>query len=574
MTRRTTLLTLGAAAFAAAPAAAQDTLAFSEANGIEIVALGDPWCRSTLELQFRLSETSPLRDEATMTQFAPRLAPVFEAECPEAGAAEVRLTDVDGEGLEGRPAYRMASAQGWAMSVVREASGMSSLAAALQEDNDAPSATTEAPPPGETTDEGPPPDEIPEAVFTNAEPITNEGYLQTIFHFAPQYADVSRFENTPVAIGGLYACELQQRALRGDEFAARQLRADMEPVIADLRGSAAQILEREFRIQYETSLGEYVFDDGAFPVSPFEGRLNLGGFEEPRGCRVSMNDAIPFSFSLTFSEDAEVDQLSMSREAAQSYLEDMRRRNYGQREVLADLIYRVVGFEVNGRAGTLTVEPVALRLLHRTTQETLLSLDRDALESQRQAAEQRRLEAQRQAEIERRQAEAQRLREQRDSEIEFMSRRLENTARAAERIFMVHSPEDARTPDYDHPSLIAAQAERFGEAQIAVVLFQAGRTRDDITNARWPTPLRVDVRDRSVELPLSRGDWYLAYGELDPDPDAADLTGLSAALLEAEWVFACASDGCEEESAPEALLDHFEERLDARIEAMQQGEES
>ena len=566
MMRPAFLALVGAAAFWTPPAAAQNTLAFSESNGVEIVAQGSPWCRSTLQLQFRLSETSRLRDEAALIDFAPRIAPVLEAECSDAQAAEVRLTDERGDSLGDRPVYRMTAAEGWALAAQGSPAEAPSATSPVSSESDV-----------ENLSETPEPissEEDLEALFASAEPIGNEGFLQAIFHFSPQYGDVSRFENTPLSLGGLFACELQQRANRNDEFAERQLRDEMEPVIANLRESGARILEREFRIRYETALGEYAFDNGAFPISPFDGQLNLGGFDEPRGCRARYNESIPYTFLLRFSEDSELDQLPMSREAAQSYLEDMRRRNFNQREVFADVVYRVTGFDANGGRGVLTVEPVALRLLHRTTQETLLALDRNALEEQRAAAEERRLEAERQAEIERRQAEARRLRDQRDREIEFMGNRLERTSSRAERIFIVHTPEDAASASFDHPSLIAARAERFDEGQFGVVMFQAGRTRDGITTARWPSPLRVDVRDRSIDLPLARGDWFLAYGEIEADPDATDRPGLIAALMEADWIFACESEGCEDEGDPDELIERFEERLDERIEAMLEGEES
>jgi hypothetical protein len=538
-----------------APAAAQTRLAFSESNGVEVLAYGSPWCGETLDLEFRLSGPSPLRDTSALADFAPRLAPVFNGECPQARTARVRLTEPDGSAMSGAPRYTMSAARGWTIAPEQPGGEESGPGAA----DEAPAAA---------------PIDL-SAQFDQAAGFGDEDLLDIVFHFTPQFTDVERYPGVPLTVGAVYACQTQRSARGGDEFAQRRLTEEVAPRIDEHRNQGARVLGKTFRVntnllngRYQLDLGEYDFDSEVFALEDaFGSQVGTILLSGQRGCSTSFNGSLPNQFVLEFEDDESLTAIPMTRDRAQALVSEYTRRRFS-RVVSADALVTVTGFSVENGRGVIQVSPTALRLFEPMNGSEIAAFDASALEAARVAARERREAAEREARIAQRRATAQALEANRDREIEMFESQVETLPNRAYRILAAVGPEDISRPASDHPSLLAARAEQFGEPVSAVLMFRAGRNREDINEARWPAALRVEVRDNDFDGTLRSDDWYVAWGELEMDHDRADNAAgqLTPAFLEAEWIYACESDGCEDDADPDALVDAFTERLDARIE--------
>lgn len=555
---------------------AQHRLAFSEASGIEVLTLSDSWCAERFELEFRLSADSPLRDRTQLAAFAPRLAPIFDAECPAGTEAQVRVRGQDGSSISGDTAYVMSRDAGWALQGVHASAPPepASRAAAeavepettlptdddsgLRADAAGGSATAEAVPSARAP-QGPSVDQL----VRTAQELGNEDYLAAVFHFQPQFADLSRFSNSALTLGAMFNCQLQQRASR-DEFARRELDAEMAEQARRIAASSSAITSRNFVLRVTARLGDYSFETGAFPFAPLEGSWRLPGYRLERNCWATAHDSVPTSFTLEFDPASAITQIAMSEAEAQRLRAGMR----NSRNLETEIVFNITGVEVNRSNAQLAAEPVAVRALLPGNRATVVEFDRAALRENIERARQAVAEAERQRREAERLARIERLESERDIQIERLRERISSTSSPMRRIVMVHGPANTGYVPDRHPSAIAARHRADEGDRMGLVMFRAGRTRDDLVEAEWPSSLRINVRDRDVETPLRRQGWYVAMGPITLDTERSERRregGLRPALMDADWVFACRSEACEEEASSRELLDLARESVDRQI---------
>jgi uncharacterized membrane protein YccF (DUF307 family) len=74
------------------PVLAQHRLAFSDRLGVDVYAIGTPWCAANLNLDLRLREGSSLTDKDELVAFIPKLKTPIENDCPTAVKIEASVS--------------------------------------------------------------------------------------------------------------------------------------------------------------------------------------------------------------------------------------------------------------------------------------------------------------------------------------------------------------------------------------------------------------------------------------------------------------------------------------------------
>lgn len=534
------MLVLAASSLWAAPASAQHRIAYSEANGIEVLARTSEWCSINVELEFRLADHSRLRDGDALTRFAPDIGPAIVSQCLQVRTANIRIADENGIPFPASDIYQIRADLNWGFANPPQVDFLGSGI------------------------ETPSVQRAQAAEAATARRMTNDDLVRAIFRYLPQYADLDQYPGTLNSLGAMYECDLMRQAENSNEFARRGFDREVRRHLDRLASSAADIDPMLFLMSYSIPLGEYDFDMSAFQVAPVRARLDIGlDLQAAEGCQISQSRGLPWDVYLRAPESAFIDRLPMSERRGEALLSALMSRGAGRRSVDVEVTYRLTGASANNAQLDIEFEPVRIRFLEPDSGPELYVMDssemgriREAVEEAERLAEEARGEAEREA------TRADLLRRREDAEDEIR-RRLEYTERREERIFRVHAATENHYVSYGHPSLLAAVAGAAQRSIDVVTIFKAGRNDGETWQSDWPSSLSVSVVD-GVEAEIEMGQWVVVSGKLS-GVEPSDQPGLYPAEIEAEWVFICEDEFCEADAETDNLLQAYIQRLDDEL---------
>lgn len=537
-----------------APAMADDyVLAASKAHKLQVIADGGAasWCGQTLKLRMILEADSPdVGNPAAQLEVMNRLKTPITTDCKAASSADLTVTD------PGKPntSYRATALGGWVFAPVAVAPVAVAPAAPAAPIALAPAL---APAPAPTPAPAPAPEAaVPasaESVASASAPAAQALAPPPKVTVKPQDMDywtgLLRWvhdnpgleqDDKVLRLWAFHRYPNEYRSVSNQEF---KLQALVQRAKEDLTTSLTQQSLDLVTVAVQTRFGSYDFTNQRFPLSLDD----VQNISYSRPC-CSFEKA-PSTFVVQLEGLSNLIGLPMPPAVAQSFTE--RRTRWGNVDRSLYLAVTVKlnegGFQTDrwetatavGTINSVTIygdEKMTEALLHLSAEDFAKwqeIRDAEAAAAAKAAAEQR-------AEQQRRQ-----LLAQREQSISVLSSS-SSSLRLAN--FITPGQINYRLT-LDNLRGARAAALINGKAVPVSMLFQAdGSGRNDVPT-KWPGLLKVTVPAGQPELASSG--WYLVYGQLS----VPDGTGLPAAQLMAEQVYACTMTKCADAAIPEAVVD-------------------
>ncbi|MCC9625922.1 hypothetical protein LPB41_29970 [Thalassospira sp. MA62] len=477
-------------------AAETKQIARSEKLGIELFGVGgESWCQTNSQLQLSRTDTSPLIGKEE-TLF-PKISKVFASECPQMETADIVVHDAAGTRTRD---FKITKETGWA--IAAPAPSETAQADPVESETLSPTTANDAPPPPQTEDvpavaeENSPSEsasgtETASALTQQAVPLTNENLYLLVARLNP---DVLNNDRVIDQLASLESCDRYQD-VRGNEFALRDWRNEVRPVIESKAKAASDIFEFSYDFRVDR---QYDFDTKMLDIGSFTPRDQ--SFEANCGWRESFHDnAYGGKVLLTFEKlpdtfnrkiylpdqlgRSAVDQLQANRNKVRityraritniGIQEDWRSKYYGLKAEFLDVKIR-------------TGEQFDYLLVHH--EEDKFSTAR----RQHQIAMQNAEEEDRRRQIEQENAEAQSL---------YESLAGDNATPA--KLAALHHDGDA---SFNNPYTLAATAYTLNEKLPVRTFVHVGDRDSAGYRADWPTRLYLTGTE------LEEDEWYFVSG--------------------------------------------------------------
>ncbi|MEQ8284862.1 hypothetical protein [Thalassospira sp.] len=492
-------------------AAETKQIARSSKLGVELFGVGgDAWCKTDTQLQLSRTNESPL--VGTEETLFPKIAKIFDTECPEMETAEVVVNDASGATTRG---FRISKETGW--TIVPDDPAKTAKAETTESTNQTPTVQadvpdTAAPIPAPAKENRAPkkkqPEPIPAVAQEKAIPLTKDSVFWLAAHYGSEALNDDRVIDQLATMG---SCD-RYLSVRSNEFALRDWRKEVKPDVLSRAKTTPNFFEFSHKLRVDRN---YDFDTAMLDIGNFTPRTqryksecswhdDFRDNEFGGEVYVSFED-LPDTFNRKiYLPDAlgraAVDRLEATRNEV--------RVTYRAR--LKD-----VGLITNWpKHYELKAEFVDVKI-HTGKQFDYLLVHHDAAKFSA-AREQHRIALQK-AEQEQQKAEKERLAAQRAHEQELRRLQSEQANMQAQRLFESLAGDNAVPaklaalhhdghPSFDNPYDIAANAFSL-ERKLPVRTFVRVGSRDSIGyRAEWPS--RVYLTGAELE----EDEWYFVSG--------------------------------------------------------------
>lgn len=500
-------------------AAESKQIARSSNLGIELFGVGgDDWCKADSQLTLTRTNDSPL--VGTEEKLFPKIARIFNTECPQMETAQVVVNDASGATTRD---FRISKKAGW--NIVEDAPAKTAQA-------ETPSNTLQDPPaqPAPTkTQESPQPPKKQEPTLAQkqaeAEPeqktapapaVAKEKYVSlskdNLFwlaaHEAPELLEDNRVIDQ---LATLKSCD-RFLSVRNNEFALRDWRQEVKPTVVKNANAASDLFEFsfDFRVDRNYNFDTAMLDIGSFTPKTQQYRAKCGWQDDFRdntfGGRVDVSfEGLPDSFNrkIYLPDDlgrAAVDRLEATgnkvRITYRARLKGIGVSNdWGKRyELKAEFI------DVKIHTG----EHYDYLLVHHDADKFSAAREQHKIAREAAAEEQRKIEQERLAAQSAREEKLRRLQiEQENARAQDLYESLAgNNAVPAKLAALYHDG----NPAFNNPYDVAARAISVGQ-KFPVRAFVRAGSRDSIGyRAEWPSRVYLTGSD------LEEGEWYFVSG--------------------------------------------------------------
>lgn len=549
--RQLSLTTAALVAGLNGPALAEQRIGFSDRLGVDVVARGSPWCKATVDLEFRLRNGSALRtDPQSVKDFIPKLKGPLEGECSTVTALNVQVIGSDGGVAPDHPQWVARKDSGWtAVAVAAEVPQPQAALASKAGSATGSAIELETPATAPAL-----PQPVPKIdVFERAVTISAEELVLMAFRHNPDLADPVKTPDIGATLATFYACKALRQA-GSNEFDRQALFKKMEEKAREDVVKSAKVDQQIYKIEFEASFEPYNFDRKGFSFNPFAKAIGRWSINQNNSNCGYLDQVWPTSFYFDFPLARHIDMLPMSEDDAQSFTE-RRKNQYGQvdRTVKVVIAFRYTAMALDPNAwgrGTAVVEgvPVSIRVYDSRTRRTILEIDEGEIERQLAEAQAAAAEAARKRQEAEAAAKAEAAAVRRQQMAEGMRTRLSGIKDRIARFQAVHEHRGVT----QHPSIAAAESLISGKPVPTPLIFQADEDGTRDITIRWPQPLTVSL---STDGSLEKGRWY--YGLVDIMQDegrAKEAKGLLPAKGEVIVLFPCNDEGCAEADNLEEMV--------------------
>jgi len=497
-------------------AANSKQIARSDKLGIELFGVGgENWCAPNAQLQMSRNADSPLTDKEE-TLF-PKIAKIFDAECPQMETAQVEVLDDTGAKTR---AFQISKATGW--TIVTDAPAQTAQDKTTKDtsktqtaNSDAPDTVTAPQPPEKQV--SPPKQKQAEAKAAppqkqvseqKAIPLTADNVFWLAAHEAPELLKDDRVIDQ---LATLKSCD-RFVSLRNNEFALRDWRKEVKPDVLSNAKAATNLFEFSFNFRVDRN---YDFDTAMLDIGSFTPRMQK--YESKCGWRNNFDDNA-FGGLVYVSFEGLPDTFN-----SKIYLPDELGRAAVDRLEATGNKVRVTYRARLKNVGVVTRWPKHYELkaefidvkIHTGKQFDYLLAHHDAAKFSA-AREQHQIALQK-AEEQQRKSEEERLATQRAHEQELRRLQSAQENKQAQRLFESLAGDNAvpaklaalhhdGDPSFDNPYDIAANAFSIGQ-KLPVRAFVHVGSRDSIGyRAEWPS--RVYLTGSELE----EDEWYFVSG--------------------------------------------------------------
>lgn len=495
----------------ATPALSADPhrLAFSERLGVEVFALPDDtgnWCRTDLELALALKDDSALVKNG-VEGFVPKLAPVFDQECPVAEKAVIQAYKAKDREPVGTTYSATKSGQ-WLPEKRQETQVSASVS---------------------------PPPPLPKPVQKPSKPLATQAYDATDWNLLIGYAQVdSAFltdENTVKAYAANSDCDTFSAMLR-NEF---KIQDYLDKTKANLQSQAAS-QKPYVRVSFDAELGQYDPSKGAFAFDPLSKRIGM----DVSYIHCSQTWRLPVrNFVFSWKSGNGIYGLPLAQNKAEAYVEKIVNDYWTKRAIHLEVISKPTFLPVSSE-GIIEVQLQILevrafesgrnpKLLHTYTEDELIAGGK--------ALEHAHLE---EVELKRKLAAAQEQEQRLKERLQQANNdytRLSKYATRREKIAYLNGDKELIEVSW---SIGASLANNNGYP--STFLVKAGGHGRANVNAAWPQRLTINLPQNLPEL--KEGNWYVLSGRVKAQPheDGAMPIG----LMNVEIATECQQDMCGE----------------------------
>jgi hypothetical protein len=523
---------------------ADQRIAFSETLGVEVVGIGDPWCKTKLSVALRLKPGSKLlADDSGQKELIGRLRGPIESLCPEAASLTASPEAIDGAILKATGTLTATKGDNWvAKSPAATAQPQSTAAAptTLANIQTTPAQAMSAPLPMSPQATVPPTDTAEATVH----PL-DDGYASFIL------ARVAGDRSLSKSPGALHAWAVRKynkeyRAFSNQEF---KLNALLGRVQGEIERFAQSATPNELTTVLTVSFQNYDFSRKVYPLE------TIRNIQLERGYLTgSINDNdFPANININ-AEGIEDVAIAMPPAQAEAFLNaHTNRYNNVDRRVWLAIRLR---FDPTKRNASTRGYVLPATLLASTIYSdegltrvvsNISPLDLDVFRAARASA----LEEKRKAEEAQRAAdERQRMLGQRNVLVDRYSNYHPSLILAA----WISDQPFGRETSMSSMSNAVAQAtirsfEDNAKGPVVTMMFKANGSGREAIPSSWPNGLSVTVSQS--ETPLEASKWYLASG-IFSIPSAGDS---AYGQLSVQKLYSCKLDACKEASNASAMID-------------------
>lgn len=497
-------------------AASTKQIARSDKLGIELFGVGgENWCAPNAQLQMSRNADSPLTDKEE-TLF-PKIAKIFDAECPQMETAQVEVLDDTGTKTR---AFQISKATGW--TIVTDAPAQTAQDKTTKDAGKTQTAKSDAPepvtapqppekqvsPPKQKQAEAKAPPPQKQVSEQKAIPLTAENVFPLAAHYYPEALNDDRIIDQ---LATLKNCD-RYKSVRENEFALRDWRQEVKPDILSKVKSASNLFDFSFTFRVNR---QYNFDTAMLDIGSFTPRTQK--YESRCGWSDDFDNNV-FNGKVHVSFEGLPDTFN-----SKIYLPDELGRAAVDRLEATGNKVRVTYRARLKNVGVVTRWPKHYELkaefidvkIHTGKQMDYLLAHHDAAKFSA-AREQHKIALQK-AEEQQRKSEEERLATQRAHEQELRRLQSEQENKQAQRLFESLAGDNAvpaklaalhhdGDPSFDNPYDIAANAFSIGQ-KLPVRAFVHVGSRDSIGyRAEWPS--RVYLTGTELE----EDEWYFVSG--------------------------------------------------------------